>query len=214
MKILKGISRLLVALGSLLATCSSMAATLSLHPATQTVAPNTNIVLTLDIQGVTDLYAVQFGVSFPEDGLAAQGVSEGPFLSSGGTTFFSDGAIDNATGTIALSMGGLLGAVSGVSGSGTLASITFQTLPALASHNTIALNSVVLLDSSGAPISVDIQTADIISSVAPPPSQPSAIPTTGGGAMTLLVLLIAALSLRRLTSGKSSLRVPTPTRSV
>ena len=82
--------------------------------------------LDLSAENVPNLAGWQFDITFDSDVLEAVEVNEGDFLKKGGaTTFFQKGAIDNATGKIT----GLSAArisESGVSGTGTLLSVTFS----------------------------------------------------------------------------------------
>jgi adhesin HecA-like repeat protein len=98
-----------------------------------------------------DLYAFEFELGFADPLiLSATGVTEGPFLPSGGTTVFVAGTIDNSQGTVSPTGDTLIGLIPGVSGTGTLATITFDALT-IGSTN-ITLFDVALLDSSLTPI--------------------------------------------------------------
>jgi len=95
-----------------------------------------------------DLFDYQFDLTFNPGVLSAVGVSEGPFLSNGGTTFFLPGTIDNSGGTITLNADSLLGPIPGVSGSGVLVQFDFTALePGLSNF---AIQNVLLQDSTGA----------------------------------------------------------------
>ena len=89
---------------------------------------HTGDTFTLDIraENITDLAGWQFDIAFDPTVLEAIDVSEGDFLkSSGGTTFFQGGSIDNAAGKITgLSAARLSGG--GVSGTGTLLQVRFK----------------------------------------------------------------------------------------
>ena len=80
----------------------------------------------ISAEKVTDLAGWQFDLTFNPDVLEAVEVSEGDFLkTSGGTAFFQQETIDNTIGEIT----GLTAALiseSGVTGTGTLLSITFK----------------------------------------------------------------------------------------
>jgi general secretion pathway protein D len=119
------------------------------------VLPGGSVTLDVAVSGVTDLFAFQFDVLFTPTILAATGVNEGPFLPSGGATFFLPGTIDNTVGAITFTANTLLGLIPGVSGSGTLASLTFEALTAGSSAITLA--NVLLFDSLGAPMSFSTQ---------------------------------------------------------
>ena len=89
---------------------------------------HTGDTFTLDIraENVFDLAGWQFDIAFNPTVLEAIDVSEGDFLkSSGGTTFFQGGSIDNAAGKITgLSAARLSGG--GVSGTGVLLQVRFK----------------------------------------------------------------------------------------
>ena len=82
--------------------------------------------LALNAENVTDLAGWQFDIAFDPAVLEVVEVNEGDFLKEvGGTTFFQGGTIDNTTGKITgLSTARI--SESGVSGTGTLLSITFK----------------------------------------------------------------------------------------
>jgi hypothetical protein len=102
-----------------------------------------------------DLYAYQFNVSFDPRILRVEEVNEGTALKEAGTTFFIPGAINNATGTIALTGGTLVGAVPGATGSGTLADLLFTAIGTGPSQ--VNLSTVQLLDSSLTQIPVEVR---------------------------------------------------------
>src|SRR5439155_22173963 len=56
----------------------------------------------ISITGAVDLTSWQFSLSFGQTILQANSVTEGPFMSSFGTTSFTPGVIDNGTGPITL----------------------------------------------------------------------------------------------------------------
>ena len=89
---------------------------------------HTGDIFTLDIraENIINLAGWQFDIAFDPTVLEAIDVSEGDFLkSSGGTTFFQGGSIDNAAGKITgLSAARLSGG--GVSGTGTLLQVRFK----------------------------------------------------------------------------------------
>jgi hypothetical protein len=107
--------------------------------------------VSVEVSSVTDLYAFQFDIRFNPAILSGESVMEGSFLPSGGDTSFVPGAIDNSAGTISFTVDSLFDIVPGVSGSGRLAALRFQTLAGGTSP--IDLSRVVLLDSSLADIS-------------------------------------------------------------
>ena len=119
---------------------------LSLTPSSTSVGVGGTFSIDVNVSGVQDLYGFQFDLNFDQSLLSPLGVTEGSFLSQGvsGSTDFLAG-VDNGTGTIEFTLGFLLGAVPGVSGSGTLATLAFV---AIAPGNTdFSLSGLVLLDS-------------------------------------------------------------------
>ena len=100
--------------------------TMSVNPASST-NPSSPFTVDINISSVDDLYAWEFKLYYNSTILGNSTVSEGTFLSSAGSTFFR---VVNNTDTYNATHGRfwvtctLLGDVSGVSGSGTLATIT------------------------------------------------------------------------------------------
>jgi hypothetical protein len=97
--------------------------------------------------GMTDLYGYQFSLNFTPTVLHAVSVTEGPFLATGGATFFDGGTTDNVGGQVSFIFDTLLTAVSGVNGSGVLAVINFS---ALQFHQfaSLSLSDVLAVDSN------------------------------------------------------------------
>ena len=120
--------------------------TLSIVPSGQTVFKGQSLSLDITVSDITDLYAFQFDLAFNPAFISTVSIAEGAFLLSVGTTAFIDGVIDNVGGTISSTAGTLVGEISGASGSGILASITFQA-DALGTSN-IALSNVIFQDSN------------------------------------------------------------------
>lgn len=115
--------------------------------------------VTIQAQGITDLYAFQFDLSFDPQVLQANSINEGSFLASGGSTVFIPGTIDNNAGMISGNAGTLVGNVPGVSGTGNLIVLQFTALaPGTA---TISLKNVVLLDSNSGEIAANLTSANI-----------------------------------------------------
>ncbi len=139
------ISRLFPAL-IFAAAGSLLGGTISVQPSTLDVTEGETFSLDIDIANVADLYAFQFDLGFDPTILAAESVTEGSFLPSGGSTIFFPGTIDNMGGTIAFNADTLVGAIPGVSGGGTLASVEFEALAT--GTSVISLNDVELLDSN------------------------------------------------------------------
>lgn len=126
-----------------------------LSMSTQTTA--TGLDLTVNAQDVADLFAYQFTLNFDPSLMAALSAVEGSFLPSGGATFFSPGDIDNGAGSISFVFATLLGPVDGVDGSGDLVTFSFDVFEAGLAN--FSLSDVLLLDSTGAEMAVDIRDA-------------------------------------------------------
>jgi general secretion pathway protein D len=100
----------------------------------------------VDIANVTDLYAYQFDLTFNPSVLSAVSSSEGPFLATGGSTFFIQGTNDNVGGTVSATADSLLTAINGVNGSGELAVFTFDAIGA--GTSAIGIQNETLVDSN------------------------------------------------------------------
>ena len=168
--------RIRLAIGTVLAVliASSVSATpvVSLQPVASTINEGNPLTLAIEISGAVDLYAFQFDIAFDQSVLQATGPSsEGPFLSSGGTTFFIPGVEDNANGLILGTANVLLGAIAGVSGNGILAFLSFVGAD-VAIDRTIAVNllNVQLLDSNLSPIDATIENATVTVNAVPEPA--------------------------------------------
>lgn len=151
----------LLGAASLQAQAASLNAVATPNPAT------VGQVVELDVQlaDVTDLYTYQFSLSFDPTVLQASSVSLGDFL---GGTYNSLGTIDNAAGTVSYVFSSLLGSISGVSGTGILGSVSFQTIGA--GNSAITFSDVLVLDSGGLDIATTVNTGNIEVSAVPEPS--------------------------------------------
>lgn len=118
-------------------------ASISVSPAHTTVVEGGAFSVDVVIGGVTNLFAYQFDVAFDPTMLQAVAVSEGAFLSLGGPTFFIPGTIDNINGAVWASAGSIQGTSGGASGSGVIATITFNAvMPGVSSI--VAFNTLLL----------------------------------------------------------------------
>ena len=89
------------------------------------VIPGDTFTLHLNADYTTDLAGWQTDITFDPDVLEATEINEGDFLKTdGGATFFQEGTIDNTAGKIKTLSSALI-SESGVSGTGTLLSVTF-----------------------------------------------------------------------------------------
>jgi len=125
---------------------SAQVATISVDPTTQTTSTGTVVTVDVDIANVSNLYGYQFDLTFNPSILRAVSSTEGPFLSSGGSTFFIPGTNDNVGGTVSATDDTLLTAINGVSGSGELAAFTFDAIGA--GTSAIGIQNETLLDSN------------------------------------------------------------------
>jgi hypothetical protein len=104
------------------------------------------LTLSVKITDALDLSAFQFDLAFNPAVLRAASVTEGPFLGTGGNTFFDAGSINNTTGRITSIFDTLIGAVPGVSGTGNLVTLNFNVIGAglssLVFSNALFLNSL------------------------------------------------------------------------
>ena len=98
------------------------------------------------IADIVDVFAYQFTLNYDASLLQATGISEGSFLGAGGPTDWFVLGIDNDAGSISFVLGSLVGAVPGVSGSGSLASIAFQAIGI--GNAALSFSDVLFLDSS------------------------------------------------------------------
>ena len=113
--------------------------TMFVDPATQTVSASFSI--NINVTNADDIYAWEFKLSYNTTALTATNVVEGSFLSAGGSTQFNKTINDahNATHGVVYAYCSLIGDVQGVSGSGTLAIVSFN-IDAGAEEKTYDLN--------------------------------------------------------------------------
>jgi hypothetical protein len=124
-------------------------ATVAVSPQSITASVGQNFSIDINISSVSDLYGWEFYLGWNSSLLDWLSVSEGPFLQSGGNTFFS--YFLNTTGEHVVVDCTLEGEIPGVNGSGTLATVTFNTTNA--GECPLNLYNVDLRDSSDAEIS-------------------------------------------------------------
>jgi general secretion pathway protein D len=100
--------------------------TVAVSPPSINASVNQSFNIDIDISNVLDLYGWEFKLSWNASLLNAVSVNEDPFLNSSGNTFFT--YYLNTTDEHLVVDCTLLGQVPGVSGNGTLATITFYTV--------------------------------------------------------------------------------------
>jgi PKD repeat protein len=116
----------------------------AVDPPSISANPGEYFTINVNVTGVTDLYSWGFKLGWPLGLLEvdAENITEGPFLKQGGTT-----ALVRKNYTNYIDVGcSLLGAPSGVTGSGILANVTFKVLET--GSATLDLYDVTLQDSS------------------------------------------------------------------
>lgn len=98
--------------------------TMYVDPKTIRGSVGQNFTININISNVVDLYGWSFKLRWNATVLDAVNVTEGTFLRNGGSTFF-DPKINNTAGYIAVDST-LIGNISGVNGSGAVATIQFH----------------------------------------------------------------------------------------
>ncbi|MCD6240861.1 hypothetical protein J7K27_04980 [Candidatus Bathyarchaeota archaeon] len=98
-------------------------AVIFIYPETSEGNVGENFIIEVKVSDVTDLYGYEFHLRWNSTLLDCVEVSEGPFLKSGGSTFFTY-KINSTEGCMVVDCT-LLGDVQGVSGNGTLTTIKF-----------------------------------------------------------------------------------------
>jgi general secretion pathway protein D len=170
----------------------ALAGTISVQPASLPVVGATTISLDITIAGAADLFGFQFDIGFDPSVLSASSVTEGPFLGTGGATFFIPGFVDNLAGTVSFTADTLLTALSGVNGSGVLASLHFNSIGN--GTSAITLFNVTALDSSLSGVVETIQNGSVnVSGVSAGTPEPGGFLLVGAG----LVVLCGGVRLRR-----------------
>jgi len=132
-------------------TVQAGTAVIQVDPAASTVNVGDVFKVNVTITDVTNLAVWEFQLYYLSSVLNCSQIVEGPFLKNGGNTFFTFNINNayNATHGRLLAGSTLLGAVPGVNGSGTLATVTFK---AKATGNTpLHLSDITLLDATPPP---------------------------------------------------------------
>jgi hypothetical protein len=167
----KGISMHKTALFTLtLLAASLLRAEALLAPGSELNIPPGVFEVPVTVAFVTDLFSFNFNLSFDPTLLQLQGVTEGPFLSSGGgSTFFSPGQIDNTAGTLTF-VDSFLFSGPGVSVTGCCASLAFLDFVALSPGvSFLTITSASLGDSQGNPIPFNTGPGEVVVSAIPEP---------------------------------------------
>lgn len=152
---------------ALLSAASFQAYAAALTPVAAPNPATVGQVVELDVQlaDVTDLYSYQFSLAFDPTVLQASSVTLGDFF---GGTFSSTGSIDNAAGTISFVFSSLVGAIPGISGTGSLGTISFQAVGT--GSSALTFFDTLLLDSGQLDIDTQLGSSTIQVLAVPEPS--------------------------------------------
>ena len=148
------------------------------------VRVNDTFTVHISAEKVTDLAGWQFDVEFDPEVLEAVEAREGDFLKTGGgTTFFQQGTIDNTVGKITGLSAALISA-DGITGSGSLLSVTFSAKAG--GESQMALHNFQLGSSTGEVIPAGVRNLTIIVE-----SQPTWDVNADGQVSVLDLILVA-----------------------
>ncbi len=186
----------IIGLMAVLSRLSAIAGTISIQPSNLTVPLGQNVSLNVNALSVTDVYALQFDLTFNPGLLSATGITEGSFLTAGGATSFVPGSIDNIGGTVSFTADTLVGAMPGVNGNGTLATLQFKALSAGTSP--ITISNVILLNSG-----LSIVTAATANGAVTIQGPTTGVPEPG--TWFLLTVPLCAMALSQTRRGRSRL---------
>ena len=118
----------LIALALLLLPTVGQTATISITPPLSTVGLGDIFSVNVHVAGAVDLTSWQFDLKYNPLLLQAESVTEGPFMSSFGTTLFQPGVIDHSTGEISLVTNAFVDFTPLPNGDGELAIVHFKAL--------------------------------------------------------------------------------------
>jgi hypothetical protein len=166
------------------------APTLSVVPVSgSSVGVGNQIQYDINISNVSDLYAFQFDVIFNPKVVSFVSIDEGPFLPSGGATFFIPGTLDSfGSNTLAATGDVILSAVPGVTGDGILAILTLQGVGG--GISSLDLANVLLLDSNLSSIDSTLQSGSVTVTSTAVPEPSSALLLLAGVSSLFLVALL------------------------
>lgn len=131
-------------------------ANVALHPSIVAAGQGQSFVVNITMSSVSRLYGWELKLNWTSSYLDVVSVSEGPFLKTGGDTFFTS-RVNNTEGHLIVDCT-LLGTIPGVTGEGVLTSATFHVKTA--GQCLLDLYYVSLLDDSLDPQSIPCETSD------------------------------------------------------
>ena len=169
------------------------ATTVKVDPATQDVTPGDAFSVNVSVEDVTYMGADQATLNFDQGVMSVTGVTEGDFLKTGGGTVGAGmEIIDNVTGKVTFFYSLTGGPGIGVNGSGTLATIYFDTDSAAAPgvYN-LDLTDVMLADGDGNEMPEREISNGTINIKAPAP--PAAVPGLSGTGFIAAIGLLAVV---------------------
>ena len=160
------VCRLVMMLASVVLHAAPM---ISLQPMTINATVGNSILLDIVFTDANDLYAYGFDVGFDPLVLQVIGLTSAGFLVSGGSVTFNPGTVNNSAGTVASTVESLQGPVAGVTGSGSLVHLQFNSVGT--GSSVITIFNQLFLDSSLSGIDVSVSSASVVvrSSAVPEP---------------------------------------------
>ena len=154
------------AFGALVMGAAHADPVISLNVSPNPAAVGNTVLVNVNISGAVDVYGYQFSLLFNPAVLQATSSTEGSFLPSGGSTFFVAGTVNNTLGAVNFTVGTLLGLLPGVTGNGTLATLSFNA--ASLGTSTLGFRDVVLFNSELVDLTAQLQGGVV--TVVPEPS--------------------------------------------
>ena len=165
---------------------------IAISPSSLSVSSQQTFSLAVTANSISDLYAYQFDLHFDATLVQVISVTEGAFLPGGGATLFFPGTIDNVGGYLTNIADSLETAISGVTGSGTLADVSFQAIGAGTSP--VNVQNLFLLDANLSGIGAGITNGGVTVVATPEP----------GGLVLLLGAAILVMLRMRVLRGVES----------
>lgn len=157
------------------------ACTVKLDPAAQAVTAGGAVRVAVVVEDVVGLAAYQVTLQFAPQAMSALEVAEGGFLKSGGTTLGAGlERIANDAGTVTCFYS-LTARGATVSGSGTLATITFITNTTASGTFELRLHELLLADGTGTPLPLGAVANGTCTVTRPDVTAPTASPAPGPG---------------------------------